>query len=129
MEFYRRNYIEGLFLSSAVLVPRTTPPSGCSPSCGCCGGSITSGATSMPKPYPGTSPELLEQLGYLADRLSVNIELPSEKSLSLLAPDKGRHSIFRPMKQIAVSGAASREEVAVSRKAPRFAPPPGRAPR
>ncbi len=54
--------------------------------------------------------------------LSVNIELPSEKSLSLLAPDKGRHSIFRPMKQIAVSGAASREEVAVSRKAPRFAP-------
>ena len=71
------------------------------------------------KAIPGTSPELLEQLGYLADRLSVNIELPSEKSLSLLAPDKGRHSIFRPMKQIAVSGAASREEVAVSRRAPR----------
>ena len=74
------------------------------------------------KAIPGTSPELLEQLGFLADRLSVNIELPSERSLNLLAPDKGRHSIFRPMKQIAVEGAANREEVALYRKAPRFAP-------
>ena len=82
MEFYRRNYIEGLFLSSAVLV----------------------------------SPD------YTTERMLAVLRLPSEKSLSLLAPDKGRHSIFRPMKQIAVSGAASREEVAVSRKAPRFAP-------
>ena len=64
----------------------------------------------------------LDELGYLADRLSVNIELPSEKSLSLLAPDKGRHSIFRPMKQIAVSGAASREELTLYRHAPKFAP-------
>ena len=65
---------------------------------------------------------MLEQLGWPADRRSVKAELPSESSLKLLAPDKGRHSIFRPMKQIAVSGAASREEVAVYRKAPRFAP-------
>ena len=52
----------------------------------------------------------------------MNIELPSERSLNLLAPDKGRHSIFRPMKQIAVEGAANREEVALYRRAPRFAP-------
>ena len=83
VEFYRRNYIEGLFLSSA---------------------------------------ELLQQLGYLADRLSVNVELPSEQSLNLLAPDKGRHSIFRPMKQIAVSGAQSKQELTVYRHAPKFAP-------
>ena len=41
------------------------------------------------KAIPGTSPELVQQLGYLADRLSVNVELPSERSLNLLAPDKG----------------------------------------
>ena len=64
----------------------------------------------------------MQQLGYLADRLSVNVELPSERSLNLLAPDKGRHSIFRPMKQIAVSGAASREELTLYRHAPKFAP-------
>ena len=87
IEFYRRNYIEGLFLSSAVLV----------------------------------SPDYTTER-MLAVRLSVNIELPSERSLNLLAPDKGRHSIFRPMKQIAVEGAANREEVALYRKAPRFAP-------
>ena len=50
------------------------------------------------------------------------MELPSESSLKLLAPDKGRHSIFRPMKQIAVEGAANREELTLYRKAPRFAP-------
>ena len=74
------------------------------------------------KAIPGTSPELLQQLGYLADRLSVNVELPSEQSLNLLAPDKGRHSIFRPMKQIAVSGAQSKQELTVYRHAPKFAP-------
>lgn len=64
----------------------------------------------------------MQQLGYLADRLSVNVELPSEQSLNLLAPDKGRHSIFRPMKQIAVSGAQSKQELTVYRHAPKFAP-------
>ena len=73
------------------------------------------------QPYAGI-PELLQQLGYLADRLSVNVELPSEQSLNLLAPDKGRHSIFRPMKQIAVSGAQSKQELTVYRHAPKFAP-------
>ena len=56
IEFYRRNYIEGLFLSSAVLGPPTTPPSGCSPFCGCCGTNITSAATSMPRPSPAPAP-------------------------------------------------------------------------
>ena len=52
----------------------------------------------------------------------MNVELPSEQSLNLLAPDKGRHSIFRPMKQIAVSGAQSKQELTVYRHAPKFAP-------
>ena len=50
--FYRRNYIEGLFLSSAVLVSRTIPPSGCWRFCACCGGSTVSAATSTPRPFP-----------------------------------------------------------------------------
>ena len=52
----------------------------------------------------------------------LTVELPSEQSLNLLAPDKGRHSIFRPMKQIAVSGAQSKQELTVYRHAPKFAP-------
>ena len=120
--FYRRNYIEGLFLSSGVLrSPDYTTE-------------LMIRALSIlrceyrfngyihAKAIPGASPELIQQLGYLADRLSVNVELPSEKSLHLLAPDKGRHSIFRPMKQISVSGQANKEEVALYRKAPKFAP-------
>ncbi len=98
--------------------PRTTPPSGCWRFCACCGANTAFCGYIHAKAIPGTSPELLQQLGYLADRLSVNVELPSERSLNLLAPDKGRHSIFRPMKQIAVAGAASREELALYRHAP-----------
>lgn len=52
VEFYRRNYIEGLFLSSAVLARRTTPPNGCWPPCGCCGANTALGATSTPRPSP-----------------------------------------------------------------------------
>jgi putative DNA modification/repair radical SAM protein len=52
------------------------------------------------KAVPGTSPELLDTLGHLADRMSVNLELPSQKSLQYLAPEKNKHSIIAPMKQI-----------------------------
>ena len=122
IEFYRRNYIEGLFLSSAVLVSPDYTTERMLAVLRLLRGKYHFGGYIHAKAIPGTSPELLEQLGFLADRLSVNIELPSERSLNLLAPDKGRHSIFRPMKQIAVEGAANREEVALYRKAPRFAP-------
>ena len=122
IEFYRRNYIEGLFLSSAVLVNPDYTTERMLAVLRLLRGKYRFGGYIHAKAIPGTSPELLEQLGFLADRLSVNIELPSERSLNLLAPDKGRHSIFRPMKQIAVEGAANREEVALYRKAPRFAP-------
>lgn len=122
IEFYRRNYIEGLLLSSAVLVSPDYTTERMLAVLRLLRGEYRFGGYIHAKAIPGTSPELLEQLGFLADRLSVNIELPSERSLNLLAPDKGRHSIFRPMKQIAVEGAANREEVALYRKAPRFAP-------
>ena len=58
----------------------------------------------------------------LADRLSVNIELPSEASLSLLAPDKKKQAILKPMDQIAVQSAQSKKELVLYRHAPAFAP-------
>mgnify|MGYP000243676151 CR=1 FL=1 len=122
MEFYRRNYIEGLFLSSAVLGTPDYTTERMLAVLRLLRGEYRFGGYIHAKAIPGTSPELLQQLGYLADRLSVNVELPSERSLNLLAPDKGRHSIFRPMKQIAVSGAASREELTLTVTRPSLPP-------
>ena len=120
--FFRRNYIEGLFLSSGVLRDPDYTMEQMIRALRILREEYRFNGYIHAKAIPGAAPELVHQLGLLADRLSVNIELPSERSLNLLAPDKGRHSIFRPMKQIAVEGAANREEVALYRKAPRFAP-------
>lgn len=100
MEFYRRNYIEGLFLSSAVEVsPNYTAER------------ILKALLILRREYgfagyihakiiPGADPRLVELIGFEADRLSINIELPTEKSLTLLAPQKTPRAIFTPMKQI-----------------------------
>ena len=74
------------------------------------------------KAIPGTAPELVERLGFLADRLSVNIELPSEAGLNSLAPDKTKRAILAPMRQIQTRNRQSREELVKYRHAPRFAP-------
>lgn len=65
---------------------------------------------------PGTSPELVEQLGHLADRMSVNMELPSRQSLALLAPDKSKQNIIAPMRQIKNSIAEDRDTRALIRR-------------
>ena len=65
---------------------------------------------------PGTSPELVEQLGHLADRMSVNMELPSRQSLALLAPDKSKQNIVAPMRQIKNSIAEDRDTRALIRR-------------
>lgn len=100
MEFYRRNYIEGLFLSSAVEV---SPDYTAERIMNCIkllrveygfAGYIHA------KIIPGVSAEIVHQIGLLADRLSINIELPTSESLSLLAPQKKPKNIFAPMKQI-----------------------------
>lgn len=122
IEFYRRNYIEGLFLSSAVLGTPDYTTERMLAVLRLLRNEYHFGGYIHAKTIPGTSPELIQQMGYLADRLSVNVELPSEQSLHLLAPDKGRHSIFRPMKQISVAGEESRQELTLYRHAPKFAP-------
>ena len=83
VEFYRRNYIEGLFLSSAVLGTPDYTTERMLAALRLLRGEYRFGGYIHAKAIPGTSPELLQQLGYLADRLSVNVELPSEQSLNL----------------------------------------------
>lgn len=100
MEFYRRNYIEGLFLSSAVEVSPDHTAERIREALGILRNEYGFYGYIHAKIIPGVSPELVERIGYLADRLSVNVEMPSRESLQLLAPQKKPEGIFAPMKQI-----------------------------
>ena len=122
MQFYRRNYIEGLFLSSAVLVSPDYTTERMIEVLRLLREEYRFGGYIHAKAIPGADPLLTQRLGMLADRLSVNIELPSEQSLSLLAPDKRKSNILKPMAQIRDGITRSREELALTRHAPRFAP-------
>ena len=122
MEFYRRNYIEGLFLSSGVVrnpdytMERLT--------------AIVRDLRTLHrfngyihlKAIPGASQELLNEAGRWADRMSVNIEIPKEESLKLLAPDKDHQSVFQPMKLIQQGVLENKEDRRKFRHAPRFVP-------
>lgn len=120
--FYRRNYIEGLFISSAVLGSPDTTMERMIEALRILRQEYRFNGYIHAKTIPGADPVLIERLGLLADRLSVNIELPSEASLTQLAPDKKKTAILKPMGQIAVQSAQSKREVAVYRNAPAFAP-------
>ncbi len=122
IQFYRRNYIEGLFLSSAVLASPDYTTERMIEALRLLREEHHFGGYIHAKAIPGADPALTRRLGLLADRLSVNIELPSARSLALLAPDKRRHDVLAPMGQIRDGISASREELAVFRHAPRFAP-------
>ena len=122
MEFYRRNYIEGLFLSSGVLrSPNYTMEL------------IYAALYRLRKvcnfqgyihvkAIPGADPELIKRVGFLADRMSVNMELPTAESLRLLAPHKTRKSILTPMRLVQNRMEENKEELAVYRNAPKFVP-------
>jgi putative DNA modification/repair radical SAM protein len=71
---------------------------------------------------PGADPLLIAQAGRYADRVSINIELPSRQSLALLAPDKPRESVISPMRQVSGLIVEAKEARSKSRRAPRFAP-------
>lgn len=122
INFYRRNYIEGLFLSSGIIKdPNHTTE-------------LLIRAISLvrhkykfngyihAKGIPGADPKLIEQLGMLVDRMSINIELPSQNSLSLLAPDKSKISITKPMGLITQGITQSKYEVTKYQHAPKFVP-------
>lgn len=100
MEFYRRNYIEGLFLSSAVDVSPDYTAERILESLRLLRRKYGFAGYIHAKIIPGVSQELIHAIGLEADRLSVNIEMPSSKSLALFAPQKKPKEIFRPMRQI-----------------------------
>ena len=122
INFYRRNYIEGLFLSSGVLRSPDYTTELMIRSLWILREQYRFNGYIHAKAIPGTSPELVEQLGLLADRLSVNIELPSETGLNLLAPDKTKKAILAPMRQIQTRNQQNKEELVKYRHAPKFAP-------
>ena len=122
IQFYRRNYIEGLFLSSGVLVSPDYTTERMIRCLELLRSRHRFNGYIHAKAIPGTSPELVTRLGLLADRLSVNIELPSERGLNALAPNKSRQSIFRPMGLITNTLRQNKEELVKYRCAPHFAP-------
>ncbi|MDR1978815.1 MAG: putative DNA modification/repair radical SAM protein [Synergistaceae bacterium] len=122
INFYRRNYIEGLFLSSGI---RRSPDDTME--------DLIQALSILRKEYrfngyihakaiPGASSELIEELGRLVDRMSVNIELPTERSLSLLAPQKTKKAIFTPMNFIRGRIEEQSEGKRLTPRAPRFVP-------
>lgn len=122
IEFYRRNYIEGLFLSSGILnSPSYTMEL------------IYEAVYKLRTLYrfqgyihvkaiPGADPLLVQRVGLLADRMSVNLELPTAEGLKRLAPSKHRKNILGPMRQIQQGISQSKNEIAVYRHAPAFVP-------
>lgn len=122
MEFYRRNYIEGLFLSSGVLKsPDYTMELIYAALYKLRNEHRFQGYIHV-KAIPGASPELIRRVGFLADRMSVNLELPTAEGLRLLAPHKTRKNILAPMRLVQNGMEENRYEVALRRNAPRFVP-------
>ncbi len=122
INFYKRNYIEGLFLSSGII---KSPDYTCEQMIEILrilryeykfGGYIHA------KAIPGADPLLIEKLGYLADRMSVNIELPSEESLNKIAPDKSKRNILLPMHNIRTGIEENHTEIVKYKSAPKFVP-------
>ena len=122
INFYRRNYIEGLFLSSGVLQNPDYTTERMIRTLRILRETYRFNGYIHTKAIPGTSPELVEQLGLLADRLSVNIELPSEAGLKTLAPDKTKQAILAPMRQIQTRNQQNKEDLVKYHHAPKFAP-------
>jgi putative DNA modification/repair radical SAM protein len=122
IEFYRRNYIEGLFLSSGVVRnPDYTMERMVRVVKELRTERRFNGYIHL-KSIPGCSRELVDEGGLYADRMSVNLELPTEQNLKLLAPDKNFQSIFSPMRYIQQGMLQSIEDRRKFRNAPRFVP-------
>ncbi|MDA9471037.1 Biotin synthase related containing protein [Enterococcus sp. 5H] len=100
MEFYMRNYIEGLFLSSAIIKNVDYTSELLIKTLKILRYEKGFKGYIHVKAIPGADEKLIEELGFLADRMSVNVELPSRESLKLLAPDKDPFALYKPMKQI-----------------------------
>ena len=122
MEFYRRNYIEGLFLSSGIMVsPNYTMELLYQTLYKLRTAHHFNGYIHV-KAIPGADPLLIEKTGFLADRMSINLELPTADSLKKLAPCKSRNTILKPMRMVQNGITENKNEVALYRHAPKFVP-------
>ncbi|MBL7966396.1 MAG: putative DNA modification/repair radical SAM protein [Prolixibacteraceae bacterium] len=122
IEFYRRNYIEGLFLSSGVLNnPDHTMERMVLVAKKLRTEHRYNGYIHL-KTIPGASQQLVTEAGHYADRLSVNIEIPTENNLKILAPEKDFKSVLEPMKMISTGILEAKEDRKKYRNAPRFSP-------
>jgi len=123
LDFYKRNYIEGLFLSSAVLKDADNTAERMIACLRILRGELHFRGYVHTKVIPGTSPELIDVIGHLSDRLSVNLELPSARSLTALCPDKDKGQIVRPMEQIFRERTAEEQLLAQAPKRRKGLPP------
>lgn len=122
MNFYRRNYIEGLFLSSGILQSPDVTMELLYRTLYLLRNRYHFNGYIHVKAIPGADPGLIYAVGLLADRMSVNLELPTAEGLKNLAPNKHRKNILAPMRQIQNGIIESRNEVSLYRHAPQFVP-------
>lgn len=122
LEFYRRNYIEGLFLSSGII----RSPDQTMAEMALIARKLRTqhgfkGYIHL-KTIPDAAPELIREAGLYADRLSINVELPQDQSVRQLAPEKRPETIRATMAQVRLEGEAASEKTITGRKPPKFAP-------
>ena len=122
MEFYRRNYIEGLFLSSGIIQDPTFTMELLYRTIWLLRNQYHFSGYVHVKAIPGADSRLIQMTGYLADRMSVNIELPTAESLRLLAPHKTRKNILAPMRFVQQMSAENQYEIQTYRHVPKFVP-------
>lgn len=120
MEFYRRNYIEGLFLSSGIIQNPTFTMELIYRTIYLLRNKYRFNGYIHVKAIPGAAPELIERTGFLVDRMSVNLELPTAEGLRTLAPNKHRKNILAPMRQIQNGIENNRNDIVLYRNAPKF---------
>lgn len=120
MQFYRRNYIEGLFLSSGIVQSPNYTMELLYRTLYLLRNRYRFNGYVHVKAIPGADPRLIELTGFLADRMSVNLELPTAEGLKALAPNKHRKNILAPMRQIQNAITANKNEIVLYRNAPHF---------
>ena len=120
INFYKRNYIEGLFLSSAVIKNPDYTMELLIKTVSILRNEYNFNGYIHCKTIPGSSPDLIDKLGKMVDRMSINIELPSNNSLKLLAPQKEKDGILEPMSY--VSNGIKQNKIDKNRFKPKFVP-------
>ena len=120
MQFYRRNYIEGLFLSSGIIQSPNYTMELIYRTIYLLRNRYRFNGYVHVKAIPGADSRLIQLMGFLVDRMSINLELPTAEGLKNLAPNKHRKLILSPMRQIQNGIKENKNELVVYRNAPKF---------